>query len=886
MSDPQDPFGLLEGRATDIKPGEDPYGLLEHRYDPNAGVWNATKEGFLRNGLAAAARSFFDPNVNPFATGIEALALTGELQKPKDQRKTIGQALDQIQEDAAAKIGADPKFRPIGTAEQVGYVAGGIAPYEAISHLFGGGLPKSVLDVGMRALRTVANSYEQGIGQVFGGELGRQAGEFVGGEKGGKIGEMAGTVVGGGVVAPAASAGIRVGLEKLWEGSAFAKKLYDSATPEARAQLVKGATGEQLAAAIASEPRFEEFMSQAENVERNFPGIVLSLASRSGVESIRELKGFLEKYSLEFSRRGNEEAAKNMKMVSDYVDHHFPSAYLPLQKLANQDLIDQEQMLITRTQALQSEMEAAKADIMANRNTTAAGEKIREIAKALDDSKREWSDLNYAGVYQAGQGLVIDLKPLKTWIEGLNKTDPELYAKSISVFGRLLEGMERAPSKTEQGIEAVHSAWRELNAWRRENPGNDAKHRRGLVGEAKGMIMSAIEDAGGEDVVQALKDADTFHAGLIRDYGADTAGRIFQGRDYFGLKVNPADVVSQFVKAKGQGAKAWKNSVMMDALADDPESKALLKEGVFSMLADKLGADPAAMNPNTIRKFLRDNDDFLKNFPDLYAELRNVENVSARFAARQTELKLQKAEQQESVLRQVLNTSSENLPEKLVSFLENPVKFDQLQGWMRRNPDVRASVLRTIAGDVLQHLMNKKDTDPIEFVAKHENELRGLFNTAGPQAFDNMRNAAEALSVMRRGGDTTAAILRPKSGPIDLRGNLGVGLGSILSRFRAAEEGRVGYWFTIPEMVGRWGGRQNMKKAEALLQEAMYNPEMAEELRRTANTLAGMRPEQLVGQQGKDAWKKFKSYAAQQGIVFGVYAGDQALQNTLLDDEE
>ena len=390
---------------------------------------------------------------------------------------------------------------PTDVSHEIPYTMGALAPAMAVPEALmptGAGskmaeAAKRLFNIGVTPIR----SLEPATMITGGGEIGRQIGERLGDEeKGAELGYMA-----GGLGTVPVSAATRVALEKGGGLVPRAKAAYERRlSPEGRKKTeeeyresVKTAEEQKLREAAEAEPNLDQFLTEAQFAEESIPGFVNSLVSRTGSQSILDLKNELERRSVDFSKKGKTREAANARAVNDFIDANFPKSDLSLHSLASEAQTQRFEQLRAVEQDLRNQLSATKASLLQNPANKELGDRVRNIMAELEKTHRKISDENYSTVYKLGEGLQIDTQPMMSFLVKLRGADEEMYTALPKVFSDMAKGLQAGGEQ--QSIEALHSALRQLNEWRRQNPGTDSANRRRLVNEFKNVINDSIKNA-------------------------------------------------------------------------------------------------------------------------------------------------------------------------------------------------------------------------------------------------------------------------------------------------------------------------------------------------------------------------------------------------------
>lgn len=272
------------------------------------------------------------------------------------------------------------------------------------------------------------------------------------------------------------------------------------------------------------------------------------------------------------------------------------------------------------------------------------------------------------------------------------------------------------------------------------------------------------------------------------------------------------------------------------AFGDDAEATAALASAAMDSLRSSAVRD-GVIDPRRFENWRRAHESVLNEFPEIGAEVSNIQSASQALSARQAQLDLRLKAVNDSILARRLQAVSRGTrtPEQLISSaVSDPREMRSLVASLRDDPaaleSLRRHVWDTASGLSPQQLATFMDDNAASlsrlFGIRHLSDLRRL------QRARMMIESVPAPRGQPFRPDPTRAIAD----------QLGSGVPQIQSRIFAAESGRTSFRFVAGDMFARFFRSQSQGASEALLNEALYNPQVAADLASMIDT-SSLKPE-------------------------------------------
>jgi hypothetical protein len=227
------------------------------------------------------------------------------------------------------------------------------------------------------------------------------------------------------------------------------------------------------------------------------------------------------------------------------------------------------------------------------------------------------------------------------------------------------------------------------------------------------------------------------------------------------------------------------------------------------------------VNPAQFDAWTRRNAGVLKDFPEIAGRLRRVEQTFDDIAARRATLAARKKQVESTVLAREVNRieSATTTPEAVIQqAIRNPARMTRLMNGIKE-PAARNAIAREVWSEALG------TGNPAQFLRDHR---QSMIRALGPR-YTTALNLARAIEKNR-------LVPRPSGRALDtnpmasVEGVLGTGLNQISSRIFAVKSGRTSARYALADIAGRAFRNMTGRQARETLQEALYDPQVAQAL--------------------------------------------------------
>ena len=413
--------------------------------------------------------------------------------------------------------------------------------------------------------------------------------------------------------------------------------------------------------------------------------------------------------------------------------------------------------------------------------------------------------------------------------ENIFQNMPPVYAKIIKEFapkqaaltGRsvppdLMAAAQGAPKKA--SFEAIHSLWREANtqyATATRVGDTQAQYYIQQVKDALKAKLSKFEGGQYGELTDKFKDFNRFYATKYAPAFYEGVGGRIAANNRYGEVVKPEDVVSKFFNPSGIDDF---NLIY----GSNQKAQSALEDGVIGLFRDA-AVKNGKINQSAANNFLRSNREALDKLPDLREMLKSPVSADAAMIESAARVRQNISEFNKSVIAKIAKTDN---PDVLIDkALANKKTLMQLVELGRiAGPGATQSIIRSVV-DRIPAAAAKAGTDPLSFVVANKEALKPVLDRVSPSHFENLLTIAGGKSILSR---TKVPTHVGASRYVDVVEELtGSTPRTVWSQINAVEQGRQAASSSAIGLLSRYGIKTRAENANALMTEAIYNPEVA-----------------------------------------------------------
>lgn len=692
---------------------------------------------------------------------------------------------------------------------------------------------RTVAGAAHRLPGAVAEIMSAGLGGV-GHELGGDIGVNLGGETGRGIGQLVGSV--GGSLAGMATP---VTFSKIWSMTA------PNISEAGRRASVNALAGKKLGGAMAANPVTGANIAAADDVvsalqQKGAGEFRPTLGQMSGAEGVQSIEGEIARKTPQDLGRYAQRATENRQVVEKAKDIDFPAGG-DFRRGADVITRATVKKLDERLDSLTAQQERLASQVSGGAQQ-ATGERLRELRDAAQQTARASRDAKIQDVYATADRLGVSesMDDAVSLVRKLGGDDTNTFQQMPPVFRRVLdEYAQKQPTgryippdlMAEAGMNArpasfqeVHSLWRETNSQlataTRVGDTNATYYLEQLKGVLRGKLAKYEQEGQGELSDKFREFNKWFSTKYAPAFYEGVGGRM-SATTRFGEAMKPEQVVGKFFTPSGVDD-------FQLIYGADRNAQNALRDGVLGMFAEKAIKD-GRIDQRAAESFMRANTETLNKLPDIRATLGNAAATNEALLERASRLRTAQSEVSKSTVAKIANTED---PASLVQKALTDRR--SMMGLIASAKDApsRRSVLRAIA-DNIPIAAEKAGLDPLDFVTKNESVLRSALNRLGPQHYDNLKILANAETIMGRAAVPTHAVTpRMTTSVEELTGS---SPRTIWAQTANTAAGRQSHTSAVLHLLSRFGIKLAEERADDVLREVIYNPELARDLVRASS---------------------------------------------------
>ena len=716
----------------------------------------------------------------------------------------------------AEEVGATAPFAaaPLAVAR-----AGRAAPRPPGRGSAAGNAARAIVETASRAPgRTTAAEAGLGASAGAGAAVAQQA------APGDPSAETLGTLAGG--LSPAVAARGPAGM-----AARLASRVVRHNAPEAVRRRAEREVADTIRAEVT--PADRAALEEAARLRRDMPGFDPTLAEATGSPSLGAAQRRIESEAsgpalnaLAARHAGNAEALRRFAADAAPPGPDNPMLVIDVAKRRGETLMGRVDAALEEVSARR----AAAADALPAVDRADRGRAIRDAieaarkdARAAMSARAEELGINNADASVEFRTLAENMKELGTARSVFEDTHnlPEVL--------RQLERMAAAKKGKSRKV-----SFRDLKALR-ERVGDDLRDAAAAANPSQKKIrmLATLRSQIDEAIDAVAKDADPALAGnyaTFRDEYFRTVIQPFERGVMFKVRAKdrrrvyrtPDERVAEAFFGPGRQSAARQyqrvfgsNPEALDALADvalDSYRQAAVRDGVI--------------NPRLAETWVRRHQAVLDEFPRFAARIQEAGGLNDALLQRQAQLEARRKAVEDSILMRRMRPVDLGVQTPGQAILH-----------ALRTPRVMNTLLRSVRGDeaamaaLRRHVWDAAADLPADelasFTAEHRRALSRIFP---PRHMANLDRIQRARTMIERVPPPQGRAAAGESGVTRLGKRLGTGVPQAQSRLFAATSGRTSYRYIAGDMLARFFQRRSEVQRQALFREALYNPEVAEDL--------------------------------------------------------
>ena len=488
--------------------------------------------------------------------------------------------------------------------------------------------------------------------------------------------------------------------------------------------------------------------------------------------------------------------------------------------------------------------------LLRGRGQQEAGERLTQLRDEAQQVSRNIVKGKQTDVYETADRLGIKepMDDVLAKVREIGGSNQNIFQNMPPVFGKIIS---RYAQKTEEAtgrsidpelmaakaaetapkpatFQEIHSLWREANtqygtALRAGNA--QAQYYIQQVRDALKAKLNKFESGGFGELTDKFKDFNRFYATKYAPAFKEGVGGKLGAATRYGDLVKPEDVVSKFFTPSGIDDF---NLVY----GSNPQAQIALADGVVGMFRQS-AVKGGKIDPKAAQTFLRNNAETLDKLPDIKAMLSHPAASNEALIEAGVRLKANQREFNKSAVARIANT--QNAKTLVDKALTNPLQMRQLVAMASAGGAQSKQAVASMIAERLPQIAEKAGIDPFTFLVQNQQSLKPALDALGMNHFNNLKTIAGAKTVLGRTDmPTTVQAGRIKDIAEELTGT---GLPSLISMGRATTITRQSSpVYMLSAVLSKFGIKLREDQTRKMMEEAIYNPEVASAWAKAART--------------------------------------------------
>lgn len=303
--------------------------------------------------------------------------------------------------------------------------------------------------------------------------------------------------------------------------------------------------------------------------------------------------------------------------------------------------------------------------------------------------------------------------------------------------------------------------------------------------------------------------------------------------DYITRDERIADIF--FKKGDITAARQYKQT-----FKNDPYAFEALKDSILDKARERVVKD-GVIDPKAMDKWLKDHDSVLNEFPAIKRYFNNTQSATKEMADRAARLEERKAMIDKNFFNSIVGKNSEQV---VNNALKDKKLMRKLQLATKSNPDA----LRKAVWD---RAMKEGNRMP-DFI--EQNKIP-MMRALGKDHYNDLLDVSKAFQMMERvrAPEGAAIEINPYS---KIEKTVGTSIPSMYARARSVNMGKAGADFMAAELFQRYSIGASKRKAETIMKEMLYKPELASDMANYVRTNG----------KNRQAYRRLNSYLMSIGL--------------------
>ena len=687
-------------------------------------------------------------------------------------------------------------------------------------------------------------------------------------ETGEKVGEFLGSFMGPGAVGLGAKAAMK-GKEAAMAG--MEKAGVPGLSKEAQQAAANAHVSGQITDSINSYPLAHQNMDRTAEVAKEVPGFKPTVAQASDSPALIAMHKQRAASSNESLNKASAVDEANAKAIQNFKESKFPSEKKQVIEPGQQPegdpglnrsyvkdpVLDPARAQLSATKSINSlEQEKTAADLKRlsdqharTVDNQAIGEKLRQKYWDAREAAKMRQDVNLSNLYHdaKSQGITADMKDVRASVQKIVDSDKNTFQDMPPLFRKILDeypegkaasttreavtpnGAKKpifrttttpaVPAKDNASFEELHSLYKQANKdWADATAAkNDTKafYMDQIKQQLKGKI-DAFEGPEHGDFAQKFKDYNQSYAEYAKTF-KNGAGAEIAKRGKYGEVRDAEDIVSRTILKASDKKKGVQD--FFRVYGDDHEASQLLRDGILDNFS-KATMSTGEFNPKAARNWLARHKSAMDELPQLKQHLENQKEIGQALVDRRAVLQKQARKIDQTYLAKV--AGSQDADALITKALGNSADGPKIMRALlvgAKSPESKQAVARAIVDNVSGRGWG------LEEITQHEATLKPVMDALGPEHWKNLKTIAEAEAIAGRVKAPTGVEMK-KLEDVGTK-YTGTSVKSLFASAKATASGRMSKGYAVIEGAGRYVYKIKSEEAGRLLDEALFNPDIA-----------------------------------------------------------
>ena len=618
----------------------------------------------------------------------------------------------------------------------------------------------------------------------------------------------------------------------------------------------KVATG--ITKIVDVDPASQANLTRATDISEKVPGFKPILANATGSKFLTELTRARARIKPELDRKLVTTMESNKAAIEKFKDQAFPPGKVPdptspaRQKYYKtmRDLEKNIEDVDARLETLADNYRfASSADIRKG-----IGSELRDLHARRRAAVKSIAEGKYKDVYAAADAakVTVDADAVKTYINGIVSSRPNAFqGKDMpAVFQDVLEyGQKQMP------FEEFHSLWKRTNKeFRLAQRSGDANKIR-FLSEFKDQLDSQLAKFEGSEfgaVGERLRDANAFYKKYDKTFKKGLGGELVATNRFGHPMTADEHVVHSLIMNPRKGSTQLDDfleiySSPIDGVESAGEAQKLLRDGVIDVFANEVVRN-GKIKPASVESFIRKYDHVLSRLPDVKRELMDTDVMNDALMSRMRDLQSRKTKMGQTVIARIANVEPSQVDDFLYRNIGNQKVLSKLTASVASNPEARKSMVRSIVDTFT------RGQNGIDFFFKNKATLKPFLDKLAPGHFDNVETIVRANAMNTNISPSNVDVPPVNIDP--LQESIGTSARGVSNILNAMRQGRSGMHDVISFLGSRFVFKMRAAEAEKIIDEALFDPDVAKTLADIARKEAALPKRTTKGAAG-DAAKFF-----------------------------